>query len=102
MTNAWKKNFVNVPNLKWRARARNEFHALITYIAADNPDAAQELRDEIMVKVGLLPHRPRMYRSGRLPGTREMVVRSNYIVVYTETSETVTVLRVLHVSLKWP
>jgi plasmid stabilization system protein ParE len=55
-----------------------------------------------MVKVGLLPHRPRLYRIGRLLDTREMVVRRNYIVVYAETPETVTVLRILHAAMKRP
>jgi plasmid stabilization system protein ParE len=93
---------VNAPSLKWRARARAEFESLISYIALDNSDAAQELRNEFLVKVGLLPQHPRLYRPGKLPGTREMVVRRNYIVVYVETPETVTVLRVLHAAMQWP
>lgn len=93
---------MNAPNLKWRARARAEFQSLIDYIALDDPDVAQELRNEVLVKVGLLPLRPRLYRIGRVPGTREMVVRRNYIVVYTETPEVVTVLRVLHAAMQWP
>ena len=39
---------------------------------------------------------------GRVEGTREMVVRSNYIVVYAEDADTVTVLRVLHAAQQWP
>jgi plasmid stabilization system protein ParE len=31
-----------------------------------------------------------------------MVVRSNYIVVYTESSRAVTILRVLHAAQQWP
>ena len=32
----------------------------------------------------LLPEHPRLYRLGRIEGTREMVVRTNYVVVYME------------------
>jgi len=37
-----------------------------------------------------------MYKSGRVEGTREIVVRKNYIVVYKEDGFMVSVLRVLH------
>lgn len=93
---------MNAPSLKWRARAKAEFEALISYIAQDNPDAAQELRNEFLIKVGMLPLHPRLYRSGQIADTREMVIRRNYIVVYTETAEVVTVLRVIHAARQWP
>ena len=37
-----------------------------------------------------------------MPGTREMVVRSNYVVIYTEDARAVTVLPVLHAAQQWP
>lgn len=55
------------------------------YIADDNPDAAQALKDEIEVKAGNLPDDPQLYRVGCVDGTRKMVVRPNYIVVYAAT-----------------
>lgn len=69
---------------EWREAARADFLAIIEYIADDNPDAAQKLKDDIEDRVAKLPEFPKLYRAGRLPGTREMVVRSNYVVVYTE------------------
>lgn len=60
------------------------------------------LWEEIEVKIGRLPDNPRLYRRGRVDGTREMVVRPNYLVVYAETSEMVTILRVLHAAQMWP
>ena len=45
---------------------------------------------------------PRAYRAGRIEGTREMVVRPNYLVVYRETETIVTILRVLHTARQWP
>jgi len=75
--------------------------AIIDYISDDNPDAAQVLKDEIEHKTSLLPERPQMYRAGRVDGTREMVVRPNYIVVYAESPEMVTILRVLHAAQQW-
>jgi len=43
-----------------------------------------------------------LYRAGRVSGTREMVVRSNYVVIYTEDTCAVTILRVLHAAQQWP
>jgi plasmid stabilization system protein ParE len=31
-----------------------------------------------------------------------MVVRSNYVVIYTEVHRVVTILRVLHAAQQWP
>ena len=53
-------------------------------------------------RVFRLRDNPRLYRADRVTGTREMVVRSNYIVVYAEDADTVTVLRVLHAAQLWP
>ncbi len=88
--------------LEWKATAVADLTAIVDYISDDNPDAAQALKDEIEAKVSRLRERPRLYRVGRVEGTREMVVRSNYIVVYAEDADTVTVLRVLHAAQQWP
>lgn len=66
--------------LEWREAARADLLAIIDYISDDNPDAAQRLKDEIEAKAAKLPVRPKLYRPGRIAGTREMVVHSNYVV----------------------
>lgn len=76
--------------------------AIVDYISDDNPDAAQRLKDEIEDKVSKLREHPQLYRPGRVAGTREMVVRPNYIVVYVEDSHAVVILRVLHAAQLWP
>jgi addiction module RelE/StbE family toxin len=91
-----------VPVLSWREIARADLLAIVGYIADDNPDAAQELKDEIEAKVSELARFPQMYKPGRVAGTREMVVRPNYIVVYAEDAEAVSILRVLHAAQQWP
>ncbi|MCL2892645.1 type II toxin-antitoxin system RelE/ParE family toxin [Brenneria sp. MC1SB4.1] len=51
--------------------------AIVDYISDDNPDAAQRLKDDIESKAAKLAEHPRLYRSGRVEGTRELVVRAN-------------------------
>ncbi len=91
-----------VPDLEWKATAIADLLAIIDYISDDNLDAAQILKDEIERKTSALPDHPQMYRVGRVEGTREMVVRPNYIVVYAESPDVVTILRILHAAQQWP
>lgn len=88
--------------LEWRPAAIADLLAIVDYIADDNPDAAQALKDEIETRAARLPQNPRAYRVGRVEGTREMVVRPNYLVVYAEDARAVTILRVLHAAQQWP
>jgi addiction module RelE/StbE family toxin len=91
-----------VPVLEWREAARADLLAIVNYISDDNPDAAQRLKDEIEAKAAKLPRHPKLYRPGRVTGTREMLVRSNYVVVYAEDARAVSILRVLRTSQQWP
>jgi addiction module RelE/StbE family toxin len=91
-----------MPALEWRQVARDDLLAIVDYISDDNPATAQRLKDEIEAKAIKLLKQPKLYRPGRVAGTREMVVRPNYVVVYTEDAHTVTILRVLHAAQQWP
>jgi plasmid stabilization system protein ParE len=51
-----------VPVLEWRAAARADLLAIVDYISDDNPEAAQQLKDDIEMKVGKLAERPKLYR----------------------------------------
>lgn len=89
-------------DLEWKPAAVADLLAIVDYISDDNPAAAQALKEEIEAGAARLRNNPRLYRVGRVEGTREMVVRSNYIVVYAEGANTVTILRVLHAAQLWP
>lgn len=72
------------------------------YIAQDNPSAAIDLDLEFETKAENARQRPKLYRPGRMKGTREIVVRPNYVMVYRITGDLVEVLRVLHTAQQWP
>lgn len=74
----------------------------VDYISDDNHDAAQRFKDDIEAKAAKLPSFPKLYRAGRIEGTREMVVWANYIVVYEVDAFAVRILRVLHGAQQWP
>jgi addiction module RelE/StbE family toxin len=77
---------------------------IMDYIAQDNPAAAIELDDEFEAKAEQARQRPTLYKTGRVRGTREIVVRPNYVLVYRIEDEgnTLVVLRVLHAAQQWP
>ncbi|MDA3869306.1 MAG: type II toxin-antitoxin system RelE/ParE family toxin [Gammaproteobacteria bacterium] len=91
-----------MPELEWLELARTDLLGIVDYISDDNPDAAQRVKDDIEMKAEKLPEFPKIGRPGRVEGTRELVVWSNYILVYQEDALTVRILRVLHAAQQWP
>lgn len=84
----------------WRARARADIVALVSYLERESPKSAARVRDEILDAVGVLSMWPAMAKEIR-DGVRELVVtRTPYVVIYRLTRERVTVLRVIHTSRK--
>ena len=86
----------------WRPAADADLDAIIDHIAQDNALAAIELGDAIMRRVAELTDQPRLYRTGRVRGTREMVVHPNYLVVYRVKGEAIEIVRVLHAARQYP
>ncbi|MEN9561760.1 MAG: hypothetical protein RIR73_4 [Chloroflexota bacterium] len=91
------------PHLEWRPQASADLLEIVAYVADDNPDAAQELKEEIEAKADKLPDHPRLYKpSVRVKGLRELVVRSNYILLYRDSPEVVEIVNVIHARRQWP
>jgi toxin ParE1/3/4 len=88
--------------LAWRPMALADRDAIMDYIAQDNPSAAIDLDLEFEAKAENARIRPRLYKAGRVKGTREIVVRPNYVLVYRVIGNVVEVLRVLHAAQQWP
>jgi addiction module RelE/StbE family toxin len=76
------------PNPEWTAAALQDLLSIVDYISDDNPHAVQLLKDEIETRASRLPEHPKLYKAGRVAGTREMVVRANYIVIYATYGKT--------------
>lgn len=88
--------------VEWKKAAIDDLIDMVDYISDENPEAAQRLLDDIAIKAANLPLHPKIYRQGRVAGTREMVVHENYVVVYTESAKAISILRVLHAAQSWP
>jgi len=91
------------PALEWRSQARADLLEIVSYIADENPDAAQDLKDEIEIKVSKLPEHPKLYKASvHVKGLRELIVRSNYVVLYRESPHLVEIVNVVHARRQWP
>ncbi|MFK3797437.1 MULTISPECIES: type II toxin-antitoxin system RelE/ParE family toxin [unclassified Pseudomonas] len=88
--------------VEWSKYAKADLLAILAYISDHDSAAAWRLKDEIDLRIGHLPQHPRLYKTGREPGTREMVVMPNYLVIYAENACSITILRVLHAAQQWP
>jgi len=80
----------------WSDSAKLERAAIIDYIASHDPDAALRLDARISEVVGRLIHFPRLGHTGRKPGTREILIVSQYTVVYTVKPKQVEIVRIIH------
>ena len=89
--------------LTWSAFALADRDGIFTHIEADSPRAAVAVDEHIAQAVLRLVEFPESGRSGRVPGTRELVIpRTPYIAVYALTPDCIRILRVLHGAQMWP
>jgi len=89
--------------IRWLRKALRNLDEEATYIAADDPNAARLVIRRIFEAVDQLADQPGAGRPGRVPGTRELVVRNTrYIVPYRVRGGTVEILRLFHTSRRRP
>jgi len=89
--------------LEWSLYAIDDRTAIFDYIETDSPEAAVMIDDRIEAAAEKLEQFPEMGRSGRIEGTRELVIPGTpYIAAYRILGRTVRILRVLHGAQRWP
>lgn len=89
--------------LTWSALAIADRMAIFDFIVQENPAAAIRIDTKIEAGIGQLLQFPESGRTGRVPGTRELVITGTpYIAAYSVLSDRIRVLRVLHGAQVWP
>ncbi len=92
----------HMSRLEWLQDAEADLDILTDYIAQDNIMAAIIMRDEIENQIQRLIDFPLSGRTGRVEGTREMVVaRTPFVVIYRMTVD-IVIVRILHGAQHWP
>ena len=89
--------------IEWTPTALADRNAIFDYIEADSPRAAVAVDERIEAAVERLVDFPESGRTGRVEGTRELVMTSApYVLPYRILDGTVRILRVLHSARLWP
>ncbi len=85
--------------------AEEDFTEIVSYIAADNPSAANTLANKIEKNLELLSDNPKL---GRIPRDEEIrnlgyryIIIQNHIVFYTIDERTILIHRILHSARKY-
>ena len=87
----------------WLETALKNTDELAEYISQENSTAASQIVTTIELQVNLLATQPALGRSGRVLGTRELVIsNTHYLVPYGIKNNTVEILRVFHTSRRPP
>jgi len=89
--------------LKWTRAAIADLAEIYAYIDKERPESAARVATEILEQAESLLANPLRGRSGRVDGTRELVLgRYPYTIPYRIHGEEIQLLRVLHERRQWP
>jgi len=90
-------------SIVWTRRAALNLHEACDFIRRENPAAAARIGLRIESAVSHLERFPESGHTGRVPGTREVMVPGlPYFIVYRVIGGDVQILRLLHAKQKWP
>jgi addiction module RelE/StbE family toxin len=89
-------------NLFWTRPAKADRREIFEFIAADSLRAACKMDLIFAEKARILTRFPELGRSGRVPGTQELLAHRHYFLIYRICGDEVQILRLLHTSRQWP
>jgi len=89
--------------IRWTRLAVEDLNLAYEYVAAENPSAGHAVMARIESAVNVLRAHPEIGRSGRVEGTRELIISGTpFIVAYRIARNRVEVLAVIHGARRWP
>jgi addiction module RelE/StbE family toxin len=88
--------------VQWLAEALINLADILDTVGEESPQGAATLAAEIESRTARLETHPKLYKAGRVRGTRECVVTENYLLIYRLKGDDVQILRVLHARQQWP
>jgi toxin ParE1/3/4 len=89
--------------IRWTRLARKDIDSAYEYAADDGAGVADQLIERIQQAAAILVRHPMAGRTGRIPGTRELVVPDTpWILAYRIRRGFVDILGVIHGARKWP
>lgn len=86
--------------LEWSPRSQVNVECIRAYIAADNPKAAQDVVDEIVISAAGLRDFPLLGKPWMRKARKLVLTKFPYIIIYKLTPSKVVVLAVAHHRMK--
>jgi toxin ParE1/3/4 len=87
----------------WLRNALKNLHQAVSYIAKDDSKAAAQVASRIREVAQNLASHPYIGRSGRVEGTRELVIPGlPFLMIYRIKNNRVEILRIHHTAQLWP
>ena len=90
--------------IEWTEQATRQLDQAYDYIALSNSEAvAARITMQIVTSVQQLAAFPMSGRSGRVPGTRELVISNTpFIAAYAVNRDRIMILAIYHGAQQWP
>ena len=91
--------------IRWSPAAAEDLERIFEFIETDNPGAAQRVARTIFEHAGSIGNNPYQGRSGRVLGTRELLLPPlPFIVIYRvlEHADAIEIVNVIHGAQRWP
>jgi toxin ParE1/3/4 len=90
--------------IKWTERATQQLNQAHDYIAlSDNKEIATRITMQIATGVQQLAAFPMLGKTGRVPGTRELVISNTpFIAAYAIDKADIVILAIYHGAQLWP
>ncbi|SHE53094.1 addiction module toxin, RelE/StbE family [Modicisalibacter ilicicola DSM 19980] len=86
----------------WTPEAEQDRLDIWDYIAAHNLDAAARLDNVFSDAARRLSDFPQQGKTGKIPGTRELIPHEHYRLVYEIEGDIVWLLALVHTARQWP
>ena len=86
----------------WTPEALQDRADIWDYIAADSPQAASGMDRLFSDAAARLAEHPLLGRTGKIPGTRELIPHGSYRLVYEIDNEILWILALVHTARQWP
>ena len=90
--------------VEWTEQATRQLDQAHEYIALSNSKGvADKITTQIVASIQQLAHFPMSGRSGRVPGTRELVISNTpFVSAYATDRGRVVILAIYHGAQQWP
>ena len=87
--------------VRWTPTSLRDLDSLHSYISEDNATAALDVVETLLKGIEALTRNPQMGRTGRVAGSRELVI-APYVIAYRCRKSVIEVLGIIHGSRRWP